>query len=87
MAFDPDKSYHVNLDIALAHHWSSDIFPNSSESDGAAAERREERKKAKYANENLPSGSTVSFIALVIQHFGQWGEKGKHSGKASQEVT
>ena len=49
VAFDPDKGCNVDLDIALAHPWSSDIFPRSSESDGAAAEKREERKKAKYA--------------------------------------
>ena len=77
VAFDPDKGYNVDLDIALAHPWSSDIFPRSSESDGAAAERREERKKAKYAKENLPGVSTVSFILLVIEHFGRWGEMGK----------
>ena len=78
VAFDPDKGYNVDLDIALAHPWISDIFPKSSESDGAAAERREERKKAKYAKENLPGGSTVSFIPLVIEHFGRWGEMGKN---------
>ena len=54
VAFDPDKGCNVDLDIALAHPWSSDIFPRSSESDGAAAERRKERKKANYAKENLP---------------------------------
>ena len=78
MAFDPNKGCNVDLDIGLAHPWSSDIFPRSSESDGAAAERTEERKKAKYAKENLPSGSTVSFIPLVIEHFGRWGEMGKN---------
>ena len=71
MAFDPDKGCNVDLDISLAHPWSSDIFPRSSESDGAAAEGREERKKAKYAKENLPGGSTVRFIPLVIEHFGR----------------
>ena len=71
VAFDPDKGCNVDLDVALAHLWSSDIFPRSSESDNAATERRKERKKAKYATENLPGGSTVSFIPLVIEHFGQ----------------
>ena len=78
VAFDPNKSRNVDLDIALAHPWSSDIFSRSSESDGAAAERREERKKAKYAKENLPGGSTVSFVPLVIEHFGRWSEMGKN---------
>ena len=71
VAFDPDKGCNVDLDIALAHPWSSVIFSRSSESDGAAAERREDRKKAKYAKKNLPGGSTVSFIQLVIEHFGR----------------
>ena len=79
MAFDLDKGCHIDLDIALAHPWSSDIFPKSSESDGAAAERkdREKRRKAKYAKETLPGRSTVSFIPLVIEHIGQWGEMGR----------
>ena len=78
VAFDLDKGCNIDLDIALAHPWSSDIFPRSSESDGAAAERREERKKAKDTKENLPGRSTVSFILLVIEHFRQWGEMEKN---------
>ena len=72
VAFDPDKGCNIDLDLTLAHPWSSDIFSRLSESNGAAAERREERKKAKYAQENLPGGSTVSFIPLVVEHFGRW---------------
>ena len=61
VAFDPDKGCNVDLDIALAHLWSSDIFPRSSESDNVAAGRRKERKKAKYATENLVSRSQTRF--------------------------
>ena len=74
MAFETDKGSNVDLDIALANPWSSDIFPRSSESDGAAAERREERKKAKYIKINLPGVSTVSIILLLIEHLGRWGD-------------
>ena len=74
VAFDPSPTRVATLTwIALAHPWSSDIFPRS----WCCCRRREERKKAKYAKENLPGGSTVSFIPLAIEHFGQWGEMGK----------
>ena len=63
VAFDLNKGCNVDLDIALAHPWSAYIFPRSPESDGAGAERREDKKKAKYTKENLPGGSTVSFIS------------------------
>ena len=78
VAFDSDSGCNVDLDIALAHPWSSDIFPRSSETDDAAAERREERKKSKYEKECLPGGTAVSLIPLVMEHFGRWGVMGRN---------
>ena len=71
VAFDPNKGCNVDLDIALAHPWSSDIFPRSSETDGAAAERREDRKKAnmqrkstRWINSQLHSLSYRTFLTM-----------------------
>ena len=65
----------VELDVAMAHPWSSDIFPTSAITDGAAARRREKRKEDKYQHERLPAGDFLSFVPLVFEHFGRWGEK------------
>ena len=62
--FNFDTGYNIDLDISLAHPWSSDIFPTS------AADRRADRKKAKYNKQQLPGGSIVSAIPLVMEHFG-----------------
>ena len=46
----------VELDIALAHSWSLDIFPMSATMERAAAARREDRKLARYEKENILVG-------------------------------
>ena len=66
--FDSDTGYNIDLDIALAHLWSSDIFPTSAGVDGASAERRADRKRAKYNKQQLPGGSIVRTIPLVMEH-------------------
>ena len=71
--FDSDTGYNIDLDIALAHLWSSDIFPTSAGVDGASAERRADRKRAKYNKQQLPGGSIVRTIPLVMEHFRAWG--------------
>ena len=71
--FDSDTGYIIDLDISLAHPWSSNIFPTSAGVDGAAADGREDRKRAKYNKQQLPGGSIVSAIPLVMEHFGTWG--------------
>ena len=40
-----DIGSNVDLDISLAHPWSSDIFPSSAVVSSAAAERRADRKE------------------------------------------
>ena len=71
--FDSDTGYNIDLDISLAHPWSSDIFPTSAGVDRAAADRRADRKRPKYNKQQLPGGSIVSAIPLVMEHFGAWG--------------
>ena len=56
----------------MTHSWSSDIFSTSATTDGAAACRREERKKARYAKETYPGGMSVQVVPLVMDHFGRW---------------
>ena len=60
----------------LAHPWSSDIFPLSATIDGAAASRREDRKKARYRKETYPGGMSEQTIPLVLEHYGRWGGGG-----------
>ena len=64
--FDSDIGNNVDLDISLAHPWSSDIFPSSAGVNGAAAERRANRKIEKYSKQQLPGG----IIATVINPTG-----------------
>ena len=65
----------VELDIALAHPWSLDIFPTSATMEGAAAARREDRKLARYEKEKHPGGLSVRVVPLVLEHFGRQGKK------------
>ena len=54
----------------MAHSWSSDIFSTSATTDGAAACRCEEWKKARYAKETYPGGMSVQVVPLLMDHFG-----------------
>ena len=51
--FDSDIGNNVDLDISLAHSWSSDIFPSSAGVSGVVAERRADRKKKKYSKQQF----------------------------------
>ena len=56
--------------------------------DGAAARRREKRKEDKYQHERLPAGDVMSFVPLIFEHFGHWGEKAEGFLKElSKELT
>ena len=76
--FDLDTGNNVDLDISLAHPWSSDIFPSSA-GVSATAERRADRKKEKYSKQQLPGGIIATVTPLVMQHFGAWGSMGGNS--------
>ena len=56
VVFDTGIGSNVELDIALAHPWSSDIFPTSATMKRAAAARREDRKLARYKTKNTLVG-------------------------------
>ena len=46
----------LDLDISLAHPWSVDNVKRASRIDGFAASTREDKKKAKYSEHQLPGG-------------------------------
>ena len=88
--FDSNIENNIDLDISLAHPWSSDIFPSSAGVSGAAAERRADRKKEKYSKQQLPGGiiATVTpgngaFWSLGID---EWKLLCKLSKKSSDKV-
>ena len=88
--FDTGAGSNVELGIALAHPWSSDIFPLSATIDGAVASRREDRKKARYGKETYPGGMSVQVIPLVLEHYGRWGKNAEsylNTLSKDQEVT
>ena len=89
--FNSDIGNNVDLDISLAHPWSSDIFPSFAGVSGAAAERRADRKKEKYSKQQLPGGIIATVNPLIMKHFGAWGIDGwkllcKLSKKSSDKV-
>ena len=65
----------VELDVALAHPWASDILPRAATTGGSAAMRREQIKENKYAQERLPGEYSPTVVPLVFEHFGRWGRK------------
>ena len=69
--YDSGSSY--DLDVALAHPFSSDAQRKASQEGSSAAARREERKRVKYQARVLPDTSSLSFTPLVFEHFWRWG--------------
>ena len=72
-------SLEIDLDISLAHPWSGEVFPSSAKIDGAAAKRREKKKKSKYKGQRLPDGEQVIVKSLALKHFSRWGKEGEIS--------
>ena len=68
---DPDSGKEVELAISVAHPWALDALPKAALEDGTAATRREMLKMT-YAKKARPCGTTLNFIPLVMEHFGQW---------------
>ena len=79
--FDTQSGSTVELDISMAHPHSCDIITRAAKQEGAAAEYREKKKKAKYDKERLANGRSSSCIPIVFEHFGHWG------GKASEYLN
>ena len=65
----------VELDFSLAHPFSSDTVVRASREDRFAAAKREEKKINKYSNQHHPGSCKATFIPLIFEHFGCWGEK------------
>ena len=77
VVFDTGIGSNIELDIALAHPWSSNIFPTLVTVEGAAAAGRKDRKLARYKREKYPGGLSVRMVPLVLEHFGKMGQEGK----------
>ena len=75
LVYDSETGSNVELDVALAHPWASDILPRAATTGGSAAMRREQIKENKYAQERLPGGYSPTVVPLVFEHFGRWGRK------------
>ena len=76
--FESGLACNCDLDIAMAHPWRLDVFPQSRMKEGVAAKRREERKEAKYNKLYSSMGEKSSVVPLVFNHFGRWGKRQKH---------
>ena len=68
--FDSGSGANVQLCMSLAHPWASDCLLKSSTEAGYGAERREEKKDAKYGNKLYLGAMTPAFIPLAMKHFG-----------------
>ena len=66
--FDNETGQTLDLDISLAHPWSVDNVKRASRIDGFAASAREDKKKTKYSEHQLPGCSESKY-------FGRWGEE------------
>ena len=75
LVYDSETESNVELDVALAHPWASDILPRAATTGGSAAMRRKQIKENKYAQERLPGGYSPTVVPLVFEHFSHWGEK------------
>ena len=77
VVFDTDEGSNIDLDVAFAHPWSSEVLSKSTEEDEFAASAREKRKRKKYAKLALFCGGTTSptLVSLVFEHFGRWGQE------------
>ena len=75
LILDSETGSNVELDVALAHPWATDILLRAVTTGGSAALRREQIKENKYIEERLPGRYSPTVVALVFEHFGRWGKK------------
>ena len=57
----------------MAHPLSGDSMKGAAAESGYAAKKREVKKEQKYNQEVSQSGSRLSFVPLVFEHYGYWG--------------
>eukprot|EP00118_Oscarella_pearsei_P022296 m.255021 g.255021 ORF g.255021 m.255021 type:complete len:257 (+) comp40390_c0_seq2:157-927(+) len=75
------------LDVSLAHPWASEVAQRAAVQDGAAAAVRDAKKRDKYQSNRRPAGVNATFIPLVFEHFGRWGDGAeKFLGKLGSAV-
>ena len=85
--FDSASGLDLELDIALAHPWSNEIECLSATTQRAAANKRENLKIKKYDQELLPEGFRPTFVPIVWEHFGCWGEKAEDYLKKLSQLS
>ena len=73
--FDFGSGSNTDLDVSLAHPWSSKVIFSSASTEGAAALQREQTNAEKYSNERLPGKQAVRLVPLVFEQFGCWGQQ------------
>ena len=69
LILDSETGHNVELDVALAHPWVSDICVQPQLVGVQHCEGN------KYREETLPGGYSPTVVPLVFGHFGRWGEK------------
>ena len=75
VVFDSASGMDLELDIALGHPWNDEIEGLSATTQRAAATKRQNLKIKMYDLELLPGGIRPTFVPIVFEHFGCWGEK------------
>ena len=73
VAFDPVDYSSADLDVSMAHPLSGDSMKGAAAESGYAAKKREMKKEQKYNQQVYQSGSRLSFVPLVFEHYGYWG--------------
>ena len=73
VAFDPVDYSSADLDVSMAHPLSGDSMKGAAAESGYAAKKREMKKEQKYNQQVSQSGSRLSFVLLVFEHYGYWG--------------
>ena len=70
-------NFNVELDVSLAHPWSSEVISHAATTDGSAASKRKEKKIEKYSKERHTGRDSPCLIPLVFKHFERWGNSGE----------
>ena len=72
--FDFSSGSNTDLDVSLAHPWSSEVKLSSASTEGAVALQREQTKAEKYSMERLLGEEAVRLVPLVLEQNGHWGQ-------------
>ena len=75
VVFDSSSGHNVDLDVSLVHPWRCDYVKNAASDPGYAAKKREQQKDDKYQHELHLTNAASTFVPLVMECFGRWGER------------